>query len=767
MTANHDMTGVVAALLTWLVCNVGGGRRMATSAGSNRTGRGSVLIAASLLFASVGRAQVELQKGLLGHWTFDGDRGTAAIDSSGAARNGTISGVTAVGEGAGKALGFAGNGCVDFGDPGDGSFDFGADRDLSLSLWLHVSTPPSDQYGLVGKGDRGTNPKLLLKVMPTETILFRIAAGKHAVDVNGKTDVVDGQWHHIAAVADRDGGTRLYVDGKLDGEAEATDTIDISNDSPLVLGKSHQKGAGSRRFLHGYLDDVRLYNRVLTEAEVAELNGMRGQRINVEAIVVPEPRRPAKWQFVRPYETASPVEIERLLDHGQGEMTGEVTSTSAILQSRLTWGYKLIHGDLPGCPGVACFEIAESASFDAARRTEWQEAVSARDFIVKTTVSGLRPGTRYHYRLLYGSSRDKVKQGRVCTFRTLAGPERETEVSFVVVTGMNYHHFHYGRANRPQSAYQGDDRELGYPALVSILKLEPDFVVATGDNVYYDCGPVARSQPELRAKWHEQFVQPRFADLFASVPTYWEKDDHDHRYNDCDTEGAREPSSELGIATFIEQVPVVDARANTPRTYRTHRVSRDLQIWLAEGRDYRSRNAMPDGPDKTLWGAAQIQWLKRTLLASDAAFKILVSPTPIIGPDRSSKRDNHSNPDGFHHEGRQFIAWLRDNGFLNRNIYFACGDRHWQYHSVDPSGFEEFSCGALVDANAIGGTFPGDSGSNDPEGEIRQPFHPRQASGGFLLVTVRPKAADKPPTALFTFYDEQGARLHDTLKTAQ
>jgi len=707
-----------------------------------------------------------LQDGLLGHWTFDSDRGKAAIDSSSAARNGTVSGAAAIGDGKEKALRFTGNGYVDFGDPDDGSLDFGTGRDLSLSLWVHVSTPPSDQYGLVGKGDRGTNSKLLLKIMSTEMLLFRLSSGTATVDINGKTDVVDGQWHHIAAVADRDGETRLYVDGKLDGKAGTTDAIDISNDSPLVLGKSHQKGSGPRRFLHGYLDDVRLYDRVLTETEVAELNGARAQRIRVEAVVAPAPRRPPRWEFVRPYETASPAEVERMLDHGQGEMTGEVTARSAILQSRLTWGKELLHGDLPGCPGVACFEIAGSAAFEHARRTAWQQAAAEHDFLIKAAVSGLKPDTRYHYRLLYGSTRDNVRQGRTCTFKTLPTGSQPAEVRFVVVTGMNYQHFHYGRTGRPQTAYQGDDRKFGYPALESILKLRPDFFVGTGDNVYYDCGPVAKTQAELRAKWHEQLAQSRFIELFAHVPTYWEKDDHDHRYNDCDTEGKREPSNELGIATFIEQVPVCAPSAADARTYRTHRIGRDLQIWLVEGRDYRSPNAMPDGPDKTLWGAEQIQWLKRTLLASDATFKVLISPTPVIGPDRASKRDNHTNPDGFHHEGRQFLAWLRDNGFLTKGLYFACGDRHWQYHSIDPSGFEEFSCGALVDANAIRGTFPGDPRSNDPEGEIRQPFHPRQASGGFLLVSVRPKTAQKPPTATFTFYDEQGTLLHETLKTA-
>ncbi len=58
------------------------------------------------------------------------------------------------------------------------------------------------------------------------------------------------------------------------------------------------------------------------------------------------------------------------------------------------------------------------------------------------------------------------------------------------------------------------------------------------------------------------------------------------------------------------------------KTYRTYRPNRDLQIWFVEGRDYRDPNKMPDGPEKTLWGAQQIAWLKRTLLESDATFRL-------------------------------------------------------------------------------------------------------------------------------------------------
>ena len=56
---------------------------------------------------------------------------------------------------------------------------------------------------------------------------------------------------------------------------------------------------------------------------------------------------------------------------------------------------------------------------------------------------------------------------------------------------------------------------------------------------------------------------------------------------------------------------------------------------------------MPDGPTKTIWGAEQLAWLKSSLLESDATFKLLVSPTPMVGPDDLRKTDNHTNIGGF------------------------------------------------------------------------------------------------------------------------
>jgi alkaline phosphatase/alkaline phosphatase D len=110
-------------------------------------------------------------------------------------------------------------------------------------------------------------------------------------------------------------------------------------------------------------------------------------------------------------------------------------------------------------------------------------------------------------------------------------------------------------------------------------------------------------------------------------------DDHDYRIDDGDNSGEFLPLPETGRRVLLEQLPYAPADAPAAKTYRTHRVSRDLQIWLPENRFYRSPNSMPDGPNKSIWGEEQKQWLKETLVASDATFKILISPTPMIGPD--------------------------------------------------------------------------------------------------------------------------------------
>jgi alkaline phosphatase D len=132
------------------------------------------------------------------------------------------------------------------------------------------------------------------------------------------------------------------------------------------------------------------------------------------------------------------------IDHAQGEMSGEPTQTTILLQSRLTQGNHFIDGDIVGASGVACFEFSKSLSFRESFTTDWIHTLPENDFIVRQKISDLKPGTMYYYRLLFGPDKEHISTGNTCSFKTLPDTSALSRVSFVVVTGMNYDKFHYG-----------------------------------------------------------------------------------------------------------------------------------------------------------------------------------------------------------------------------------------------------------------------------------------------------------------------------------
>jgi hypothetical protein len=81
-----------------------------------------------------------------------------------------------------------------------------------------------------------------------------------------------GRWHHVAGVVDRKAGqTRLYVDGELAGSND-WDAGAKARDFGRSTWKIGMAAPGSEKWAwpaKGLVDDVRLYSRALTDAEVA------------------------------------------------------------------------------------------------------------------------------------------------------------------------------------------------------------------------------------------------------------------------------------------------------------------------------------------------------------------------------------------------------------------------------------------------------------------------------------------------------------------
>lgn len=442
--------------------------------------------------------------------------------------------------------------------------------------------------------------------------------------------------------------------------------------------------------------------------------------------------------------TGSQAAESKGIHFGNGIKIGEVDATSAIVWVRLTDaperradGTPFKDGDEKVPKGLSLHDMKDCLMGTAGGvrlhyqakeggevfKTPWQEVEPLRDFTTQIRLSDLKPATSY---TITAEARVQGEGASTNTFgggfTTAPGPTDITPVRFVAVTCHDF----------PRR----DDGERGHLIYPAITKLSPRFLVHTGDVEYYDKpGPFAMSAELARYKWNRLYSLENQRDFHRHFASYFMKDDHDTLKNDCwpgQTYGNL--TWDQGLAIFREQFPLGE------KTYRTIRWGKNLQIWMVEGRDFRSPNNMPDGPDKTILGVEQKKWLFETMRASDAAFRILISPTPVVGPDRGEKRDNLANK-GFTHEGDEVRAFLSKLP----GVFVICGDRHWQYVSRDKaSGLTEFSCGPGSDAHAGGFSM-----------KNRAPEHRfLRIKGGFLSVDV--DRAHNTPRISFRHHDVLG-----------
>lgn len=389
----------------------------------------------------------------------------------------------------------------------------------------------------------------------------------------------------------------------------------------------------------------------------------------------------------------------RKVHFASGFKIGEVTADSATLWTQLTRRSEPVpvrHGreegpyrlpidfnssmpvdQMDGAVVPTAGEIRVHLEAEDDRRTlPWQEV----DGPITLPLQELSPDTEYTVRIEGRQGPEGPVTETNGSFRTAPAAESASPVRFAAVSDQYF--------------WDYDDARRGFLVYDRMAEAEPDFLVFSGDFIYYDKpGPWTWGRSTAIHKWDAMHAWPALREFYREVPAYFQKDDHDTLRDDADP--SAEPLSrftlEEGIALWYEQTPV------TGHPYRTFRWGRDLQIWLLEGREFRSLNDAPDGPSKTILGTGQKEWLVRTLEASDASFKLVFSPSAIVGPDRDNKSDNHSNA-AYQTEG----DWLRQL-LARHDAIVVIGDRHWQYVSEDPeTGLIEFNKGPASESHASG-----------------------------------------------------------------
>ena len=101
---------------------------------------------------------------------------------------------------------------------------------------------------------------------------FDEADGAHYKNIKSVDDMPVGEWIHLAGTYDN-AVFKLYVNGTLARSEPYSTPFKYQDVNPIIIGgNTNSKGKTWVDCFHGRIDDVRLYNRALTEEEILQIS---------------------------------------------------------------------------------------------------------------------------------------------------------------------------------------------------------------------------------------------------------------------------------------------------------------------------------------------------------------------------------------------------------------------------------------------------------------------------------------------------------------
>ncbi|MEU6537247.1 alkaline phosphatase D family protein [Streptomyces sp. NPDC047000] len=339
-----------------------------------------------------------------------------------------------------------------------------------------------------------------------------------------------------------------------------------------------------------------------------------------------------------------------------GVQTGDVTADSGLV-----W----VRSDRPARMIV---QTAATESFRNPHTWHGPLLGAGTDFTGTTRLHGLPSGEQIHYRVLLADPDDPRRTGEPVTgtFRTVPA-QRRRGVRFLWSGDLAGQ----GWGINPDFG--------GYTIYRAMEKLDPDFFLCSGDNIYAD-GPlsatqalpdgslwrnvtteekskVAETPAEFRGNFRYNLLDANLRRFNARVPSVIQWDDHEVRNNwypgeviaSTDTRYTEKSVDVLAARArraFSEYFPVSTLRpgAKEGRVQRVMRHGPLLDLFVLDMRTYRDANS-PD--DRTtdpqgILGAEQLEWLKRELSRSRAVWKVIAADMPLglVVPDTTEGRPN-------------------------------------------------------------------------------------------------------------------------------
>ncbi len=190
--------------------------------------------------------------------------------------------------------------------PDNSSIDWGAGDSFTIEFWMAMDkTSFTDNVVIIGRDDRATvdgagihwwvgvegDPNNGTTNDGTIRFQLRDASNNAAAPyLGGKgPQVNDGNWHHIVAVRDGSKGENIiYVDGSEVDKKSFTYSSNFTSSSPITIGHLVSAVSSDRFFYDGPLDELAMYNRALTAAEILEHKNNRQTYCSIDLVGIEE-----------------------------------------------------------------------------------------------------------------------------------------------------------------------------------------------------------------------------------------------------------------------------------------------------------------------------------------------------------------------------------------------------------------------------------------------------------------------------------------------
>jgi alkaline phosphatase D len=388
-------------------------------------------------------------------------------------------------------------------------------------------------------------------------------------------------------------------------------------------------------------------------------------------------------------------------------------------------------------PARMIVEWSTTEAFRDVRLVLGSHALEATDFTARIDLRELPADQEIFYRVFLRSLADGKTLSEPVSGRFRTAPAKPRDIRFVWsgdTAGQGF----------------GINPDWGGMRTYETMRLrEPDFFLHSGDTIYAD-GPIpaevklrdggtwknitteAKSKPaetldEFRGAYVYNLLDENVRRFNAQVPQIWQWDDHEVLNNWSPSKDLRsnalykEKSVFLlaGRATraFLEYAPMRYSNEEIERIYRYIPYGPLLDIFVIDMRSYRGPNNYnrqeTAGADTEYLGRPQLEWLKRGLASSRAAWKVIAADMPlgVVVPDGKDSEgrtvwENSANGDG-PALGREIeiaglLRWIKQSAI--RNTVWLTADTHYtaahyfnpakaQFTDFDP--FWEFISGPL------------------------------------------------------------------------